>query len=316
MQNTKETNETITKPNPKTMTTRQNNPKGTALITGASTGIGAAYADRLARRGYDLILVARDRNKLNDLAARLTDETGVQAEILPADLSLKADLARVEQRLRDDRQITMLVNNAGVSAKTTLVGGDLDEFEKLIQVNVTAVMRLAGAVAPGFVARGQGTIINMASVLALAPELFDGVYSGTKAFVVNLSLALNHELGPKGVRVQVVLPGATRTEIWEKAGKDVDKFPPGFVMELDEMVDAAFAGLDLGEVVTIPALPEIADWEKFNTARLALGPNLSKDRAADRYRAAVASPVRRPLLAGPDTEVSGPTSESGGNMHW
>jgi uncharacterized protein len=271
------------------MTTLQNNPNGTALITGASTGIGATYADRLAKRGYDLILVARDKNKLNDLATRLTNETGVKAEILPADLSLKADLTRVEQRLRDDQEITMLVNNVGVSAKTALVGGNLDEFEKLIQVNVTAVTRLAGAVAPGFVARGKGAIINMASVLALAPELFDGVYSGTKAFLVNLSLALNHQLGPKGVRVQAVLPGATRTEIWEKAGKDVNQFPPGFVMEVDEMVDAALAGLDLGEVVTIPALPDITDWEKFNTARLALGPNLSKDKAADRDRPAVNS---------------------------
>ncbi len=263
------------------MTTPHN---GTALITGASTGIGATYADRLARRGYDLVLVARDQKKLEALAERLTKETGVKVEAFKADLSAKADLARVEQRLRDDDQITMLVNNAGVSAKTALVGGNLDEFEAMVQLNIVALMRLAGAAAPGFVARGKGTIINIGSVLALAPELFDGVYSGTKAFVLNLTQALHHELSPKGIRLQAVLPGATRTEIWEKAGKDVTKFPPGFVMEVDVMVDAALAGLDLGELVTIPALPDIEDWEKFNAARLALGPNLSRDQAADRYK--------------------------------
>ncbi len=270
------------------MTTHTSNPNGTALITGASTGIGAVYADRLAHRGYDLILVARDQKKLASLAARLTKEAGVKVESFPADLSSKADLSRVEQRLRDDDAITVLVNNAGISAKSELVGGNLDEFEAMIQLNVTAVTRLAGAVAPGFVARGQGTIINIASVLALAPEMFDGVYSGTKAFVLNLTQALNHELSPKGVRVQAVLPGATRTPIWEKSGRDLAQFPPGFVMEVDVLVDAALAGLDLGEVVTIPTLPDIADWEKFQAARLALGPNLSKDKPADRYTAVAA----------------------------
>jgi len=263
------------------MTTPHN---GTALITGASSGIGATYANRLARRGYDLILVARDKAKLGALADKLNKEFGVKAEVFPADLSVKADVRRVEQRLREDTSITLLVNNAGVSAKTSYVGGDLDEFEAMIQINITAVMRLAGAVAPGFAARGMGTIINVASVLALAPELFDGVYSGTKAFVLNLSQSLHKELSPKGVRVQAVLPGATLTEIWEKAGKDVSQFPPGFVMGVDEMVDASLTGLDLGEVVTIPALPDIVDWEKFNNARLALAPNLSKDKAAARYK--------------------------------
>jgi short-subunit dehydrogenase len=263
------------------MTTPHN---GTALITGASAGIGATYADRLARLGYDLILVARDKAKLSALAEKLTKEAGVKVDVLPADLSVKADVLRVEQRLRDDAAITLLVNNAGVSAKSSYVGGDLDEFETMIQINITAVMRLAGAVAPGFAVRGRGTIINVASVLALAPELFDGVYSGTKAFVLNLSQSLHKELSPKGVRVQAVLPGATLTEIWEKEGKDVSQFPPGFVMALDEMVDASLAGLDLGEAVTIPSLPEIADWEKFNAARLSLAPNLTKDKAAERYK--------------------------------
>ena len=153
----------------------------------------------------------------------------------------------------------------------------------MIQLNVIAPTRLAAAIAPRFITRGAGTIINIASVLALAPELFNGVYSGTKAYLLNLSLLLHKELGPKGVRVQAVLPGATRTEIWEKVGVDANQFPPGFIMEVDVMVDAALAGLDMGELVTIPALPNMADFEAYTSARLALGPNLSKDKAADRY---------------------------------
>ena len=265
------------------MTISSSSP-GTALVTGASAGIGATYADRLAKRGYNLILVARDLKKLTALAARLKQETGVSVESLQADLSTKTDLLRVEERLRSDEKITMLVNNAGISARGSLYDGNVNEFEAVIQLNITSATRLTAAVLPGFIARGGGTVINIASVLALAPELFDGVYSGTKAFVLNLTQSLDHQLKAKGLRFQAVLPGATRTEIWEKAGKDVTKFPPGFVMEVDVMVDAALAGLDLGELVTIPALPDVADWETFNKARLALGPGLSKDQAAERYK--------------------------------
>ena len=272
------------------MKTNRQNEKGTALITGASSGIGAIYADRLAKRGYDLILVARDRKKLDILATRLAEETGVKTESLQADLTSKTDLAQVEERLRNDEQITLLLNNAGMSVEGSLVGGDLNHLETMIQLNAVATTRLAGAVAPAFVARGRGTIINIASVLALAPELFNGAYSGTKAYLLNLSQSLHQEIGPKGVRIQAVLPGATRTAIWEKSGTDVSKLPAGILMEVDEMVDAALAGLDLGEIVTIPSLPNIAEWEAFNAARLALGPNLSKDHAAGRYKTALLKP--------------------------
>ena len=263
---------------------------GTALITGASSGIGAIYADRFAKRGYDLILVARDQKKLDILGTRLIADTGVKTQSLQADLTSKSDLARVEQRLRNDGQITLLLNNAGMSVEGSLVGGDLDQLELMIRLNVVATTRLAGAAAAAFVARGHGTIINIASVLALAPELFNGAYSGTKAYLLNLSQALHQEIGSKGVRIQAVLPGATRTAIWEKSGTDVSKLPAGILMEVDEMVDAALAGLDLGEIVTIPSLPKIADWQAFNAARLALGPNLSKDHAADRYKTVTLKP--------------------------
>jgi short-subunit dehydrogenase len=257
--------------------------KGTALITGASSGIGAIYADRLARRGYDLVLVARDMARLEHVAARLHATTGITAAVLRADLTQKADLARVEQRLRSDATLTMLVNNAGVAASGPLVGGDLEALEAMIHLNVVAVTRLAAAAATNFVARGTGIVINLSSVLALAPERFNAIYSATKAYVLNFSLTLHQELSPSGVQVQVVLPGATRTAIWARAGVEVASLPASMLMEVDEMVDAALVGLDCRELVTIPSLPDMADWEAYTAARLHLGPNLSRQHAAERY---------------------------------
>jgi short-subunit dehydrogenase len=260
--------------------------KGTALITGASAGIGKVYADRLARRGYDLILVARDKQRLDELAAKLAAETGVKADVLQADLTDKSDLARVEQRLKDDDGITMLVNNAGIGGSGPFATASLDSMEKIIQLNVLAVTRLAAVAAPAFAKRGHGTVINVGSVLGLAPEMFPGNYPATKAYVLALTQSLHTELGASGVTFQAVLPGATRTEIWERTGMSADSLPAEMLMEAEDMVDAALAGLDLGELVTIPSLPDAADYEAFDAARLRLGPNLSRNHAADRYKAA------------------------------
>lgn len=265
---------------------------GTALVTGASSGIGAVYADRLAKRGYDLILVGRDRVRLDALAERLRRESGVAAEALPADLTARAGLALVEDRLRNDATITMLVNNAGIAVAGAVIGGDADRLEEMVQINITAATRLAVAALPGFVARRQGTLINIASVLALMPELFNGVYAGSKAYILALTQSLQQEVLKLEVpvRIQAVLPGATRTEIWQRAGTPVDSLPPSIVMGVDEMVEASLAGLDLGEPVTFPAMPELSDWQAFETARAKLAPNLSRDHAAARYLAPVARP--------------------------
>lgn len=257
---------------------------GTALITGASSGIGALYADRLARRGYDLILVARNRERLNMLAKRLSDETGRSVEVLAADLGDKADLARVEDLLRTDASITLLVNNAGIGATAPLLEANVDELEKLLTLNVNALMRLTYAAVPGFVARGGGTLINIASVVAISPELLNGVYGGSKAFVLAFSQSLRHELTDKGVKVHVVLPGATATEFWDVAGTPVEHLPSAIVMKAEDMVDAALAGFDLGEFATIPALPEAADLDAYEAARQKLLPNLSLSVPAARYR--------------------------------
>ncbi|OEZ28304.1 SDR family NAD(P)-dependent oxidoreductase [Variovorax boronicumulans] len=268
------------------MTATQANPnKGTALITGASSGIGAVYADRLARRGFDLILVARNRERLAALAAKLSDETGRKVEVLPADLSDRKDIASVEAVLRTRGDITLLVNNAGFGAAGPLLGSDIDKMEDMIELNVSALTRLTYAAVPGFVERGAGTLVNIASIVAISPETLNGVYGGTKAFVLALSQSLQHELKDKGVRVQAVLPGATATEFWGVAGVPMAHLPKEIVMTAQDMVDAALAGLDQGEQVTIPALPDLAEWDAFDAARRAMSGRLSSTAPAARYRA-------------------------------
>lgn len=257
---------------------------GTALITGASSGIGAVYAERLARRGHDLILVARNRDRLNALAKRLSDETGRNIEVLAADLSDRANLARVEERLKTDASISLLVNNAGVGATQPLLESNVDKLEDLLTLNVNVLMRLTYAAVPGFVARGAGTLINIASIVGIAPELLNGVYGGSKAFVLAFSQSLRNELADKNVRVQAVLPGATATEFWGVAGTPLEHLPEAIVMRAEDMVDAALSGLDQGEFITIPALPEIADLDAYEAARQKLMPNLSLSEAAARYR--------------------------------
>ena len=259
---------------------------GTALITGASTGIGAIYADRLAVRGYDLILVARNKDKLQTLAAQISDKTVRSGEVLAADLADSANVARVERVLREDASITALVNNAGVGTHTTLLESDVERMEAMVQLNVTALMRLTYAAVPGFVARGGGTVINIASIVAVAPELLNGVYGGTKAFVQAFTISLNHELADKGVRAQAVLPGATRTDFWANGGLPVEHLPEEIVMDAADMVDAALAGLNQGEINTIPALRDAHLWTEFEAARAALGPQLSATRSAPRFHVA------------------------------
>ena len=217
-------------------------------------------------------------------AERLRRETGVAVDVLQADLTEPRQLAQIEARLRDDTRIGVLVNNAGASAAGGFLDQSPDDVANLISLNVTALTRLASAVAPRFVAAGEGTIINVGSVVGLVPEFGMAVYGATKAFVLFLSQSLHLELGPKGVHVQAVLPASTRTEIWERSGRDVNALPA--VMEVDELVDAALVGFDRRETVTIPPLPDAAQWDAFDAARRAMIPNFRQIHAADRYRVA------------------------------
>ncbi|KUN63314.1 AraC family transcriptional regulator [Streptomyces canus] len=256
----------------------------TAVVTGASVGLGAAYAQRLADRGYDLILVARNAARLETLASDIRSRTGRAVDVVAADLTDAAQIAVVEERLRTDESIEVLINNAGGALLTPLAGSDAAAYEALINLNVTALTRLTIAVLPGLTARGHGTVVNISSAMALNILPVSAVYSGTKSYVLTFTQALQQELAESPVTVQAVLPGAVRTDLWDGSGVDLATFPDEIVMNVDEAVDAALAGLDAGEPVTILSLPDISDWESFEKARQALVPNLSRKVPADRYR--------------------------------
>jgi short-subunit dehydrogenase len=256
----------------------------TAVVTGASAGLGTAYARRLADRGYDLILVARNAARLETLASDIRSRTGRAVDVVAADLTDAAQIAVVEERLRTDESIEMLVNNAGGALLTPLAGSDAAAYEALINLNVTALTRLTIAVLPGLTARGHGTVVNISSAMALNILPVSAVYSGTKSYVLTFTQALQQELAESPVTVQAVLPGAVRTDLWDGSGVDLATFPDEIVMNVDDAVDAALAGLDAGEPVTILSLPDISDWESFEKARQALVPNLSRKVPADRYR--------------------------------
>jgi uncharacterized protein len=260
----------------------QNN--GTALITGASTGIGAVYADRLAGRGYDLVIVARNQDRLNSLAKKLTSATGRSIEVVAADLTKSADVSKLESILSEDASITMLVNNAGVGSVASILQADLSTMQQMIDLNITALTRLSYAAAPAFVKRGTGTIINISSVVAIAVEALNGVYSASKSYVLSFGHSLQKDLADKGVRVQTVLPGATATEFWDVAGYPPQKTSE-ITMSAEDCVDAALAGLDAGELVTVPGLHDGSLWTHWEAERKAISPKFRNAKPAPRYRA-------------------------------
>ncbi|MBL4281492.1 SDR family NAD(P)-dependent oxidoreductase [Vibrio fluvialis] len=247
---------------------------GKALITGASSGIGATYAKRLSERGYDLLLVARSKDKLDELATEIQFEHDVEVETLKADLTNSSDLKKVIERLEQDRTITLFLNNAGIPAPGSLLDSKFDTLSDVIDLNVKAASQLAVAAGKNFRQNRNGKIINISSVLALMPEQVNGVYSASKSYVLVLAQALANELKPFDVQVQAVLPGATRTAIWEKSGVDINQLPPEMIMEVEDMVDAALEGLDNHELVTIPPLKAPQRWQELEAARLNVGPFL------------------------------------------
>ncbi|MCW8279210.1 SDR family oxidoreductase [Pseudomonas sp. PCH199] len=254
----------------------------TVLITGASTGIGAVYAERFAQRGHNLVLVARDNIRLEALAARLRSEHNVAIDVLKADLTQISDLRTVEARLREDRSIKILINNAGAAQTGNFIEQTPDSAAHLVSLNTTALVRLASAIAPRLAQAGDGAIVNVGSVVGLAPEFGMTVYGATKAFVLFLSQGMSLELSPKGVYVQAVLPAATRTEIWERAGIDINTLNE--IMEVDDLVDAALVGFDRREPVTIPPLHEAERWDVLQAARQGLLSQIRQSRVAERYQ--------------------------------
>jgi len=233
----------------------------TALVTGATAGIGAAFARLLAREGYDLVLVARDAERLEGVATELrasstrpsegTLSDGVSVEVLAADLTDDGQRQRVEQRLADSsRPIEVLVNNAGISTPRGFVRGSVEDEERLLRLNVLAPMRLAKAVVPGMVERSRGAVINVSSVAGFLPY---SMYSASKAWVTSFSEALAVELDGTGVRVVALCPGMVRTEFHERAGMDVSNIPGWSWLDSDAVAAAGWRGVTTGRVLVVPS---------------------------------------------------------------
>lgn len=260
------------------------NLKKVAVVTGASSGIGAVYADRLARRGYDLVLVARRADRLKTLSEQLTLAHGVKVEMITADLTNGADLARVEQALASDPAIQVLVNNAGIARLAPAAQTSANDAQSQIALNITALTRLAQAAIPAFVARKQGLIINIASALAVHSLPISAIYSGTKAFVLQYSRGLQQELAETGVKVQLVLPASTATELWDLSGVPLAALNKETLMTTENMVDAALAGLDQGEAITWPSVADAGLWDKYEAACSALFAGTQAGTPAPRYK--------------------------------
>ncbi|WP_193334918.1 SDR family NAD(P)-dependent oxidoreductase [Devosia beringensis] len=254
----------------------------TALITGASSGIGAVYARRLAARGYNLILVARRAEKLSALAAELEQSDGIAVRSLAADLTAEAGIASIEQVLRDEA-IALLVNNAGMGPFATTANMSDADAAATLTLNVTTLMRLTRAVLPGMRARKSGTVVNIGSVMGFFPSPMSALYSATKAFVLTFSRGLAEEAAENGVLVQAVLPAGTVTDFYETAGISIDNFDASVFMTAEQLVDAGLAGMDRGEQVTLPSVHDEDLWASYDAARAKLFAGTQNGQPAPRY---------------------------------
>lgn len=225
---------------------------GTAVITGATSGIGLAFVRQLAASGHDVVLVARDVERLEKLAAELRSQHGVDAEILPADLSTSAGTALVENRLRDDgRPVDLLVNNAGFSLRRRFLANDIADEERMLDVLVRAVLRLTLAAVPGMVQRGRGAVVNVSSVAGFVPR---GTYGAAKAYVTAFTEGVASALAGTGVRAMVLIPGFVRTELHDRAEIDMSALPSYLWLDADDLVRAALRDLARGKTVSVPGV--------------------------------------------------------------
>ena len=254
----------------------------TALITGASSGLGAVYAQRLAARGYNLVLVARRADRLAALAADLEQANGVSIKTITADLTADTDIARIEQVLRSE-SIDLLINNAGTGPIASTADLPDDAALATLTLNVTALMRLTRAALPAMRARKSGTIVNIGSVLGFHALPFTTLYSATKAFVLTYSRGIQQEVKDDGILVQAVLPAGTITEFYESAGVSIDDFDASAFMTAEQLVDAALAGMDRGEEVTLPSVHDESLWTAYDAARARLFGGTQNGSPAARY---------------------------------
>jgi short-subunit dehydrogenase len=262
---------------------RKSSLLGTAVVTGASSGLGKVYADRLAQRGYDLLLVARRTDRLQNLVGELRAKYGIEANFIVADLGNSADLQRVSDTISADSRVSVMVNNAGTSLLAPSVDISLADLDAQLNVNARAVSHLSQAVLPGFIKRDAGTIINIGSVLSFSALQVSTSYSATKAHVMLYTIGLQQELADTHVRVQLVLPASTATEIWDVAGIGVHALDQATVMTAEDCVDAALAGLDDGEAVTLPSVEDPKLWADFDALRNQMFAASQTSKPASRY---------------------------------
>jgi hypothetical protein len=272
---------------------------GIALVTGSSSGIGAAFAKALAARGYGLIVVARRRERLETLAESLRRERGIAVEVLVADLSDAAELRRVERRVAEEERLTMLVNNAGLGGIKPFLDTDHDYLRAMIAVNVTALTLLTYAALPGMLRRSNpskptpgllgtlrgGTVINVASGLGFVRLPGTAVYGATKAFVTQFTRTLHEEYGGHGIRFQALLPGLTRTELGSGQNNvSFDHLPPDKINTPEQAAEESLAGLEMGELVCIPGLENLEEWARADHATQEVMQTVSSGIPAERYR--------------------------------
>jgi short-subunit dehydrogenase len=255
-----------------------------AIVTGASTGIGAVYARKLAERGYDLITVARNAERLEANASRIKEETGRTVEVVVADLSKTEEVVKLAERIREDAAIAFLVNNAGLSTPGGMLQGSLKDAADQIAVNITAPTLLSIAAANAFAERGGGAVVNVSSVTAFVPEMFDGAYSGSKNYLINLTVSLAGKTKDAGVRFQAILPGPTDTEMWARTGVPESVIPRSMIMNPEDLVEAALVGLDRGEVLTLPTVADESVWAAYEAGRQGLRTSLAAGQPAPRYQ--------------------------------
>jgi uncharacterized protein len=257
---------------------------GMAVVTGATGAIGQLYAEGLAERGYTLLLSAKAQAPLEELAESITRKTGQKVAISAGDLADHQVLHALCARLAADRDISLLANMAGPAVFCPFTAISSAQIDTTIAVNVSAMTHLCRSVVAGFVARGRGTIVNFASMLAFRPWAEFNVHNASKAFVVALSQSLQAQLRHKGVLVQVVTPGVCARPFWERAGFPFDYLPPSAVMNRADFVAAALRALDLKEEWVFPSLDDPATWTEYEAMRLRLVQGMMHDVPASRYR--------------------------------